>query len=284
MTVASENLTSFTHGWFLANCTWQIPPAKELATQSNDQLIAMINKGIIGLRPSIEKNNNAIKSFPKAADSLVSALLDNIALTFGYVPESQNAVIKNKKSQTLKDYESHQHTLSELNKNLGLRASACVHLIDDEKVKVLGKNLLAVMNILKARESSLHAGSIKCQLMKFSISMCNELKRAEYKTAITQLEKELTKICENIKTVLEKIPSGIAGDTSLTSHIQQSLDQLAPNPDPTITLIQLFDVLTDTYTTTNTAVAQKLSGLILPVEKAHTNMRIAPSHTPDPML
>ncbi len=278
MSVEEDNLRTFSRYWFFPHCAWKIPDVTELQTKTPDELKALVSKSVIGLRPAIEKNDSAIKAFPKCADTLVSAHLDAIALKFGYANESQSAFITNKKDQALKDYEKNQTTIEALNSNLGLRAAACIFLLPEDKTKTVGKNLLSIMNLLNARETSILKGKIKCELLKFSMSMCNELKRTEYASVIEVLEKELSALCEKVKTAIERIPAGVIGKESVKALIENALSAVPPNSDPKIKLIQTFDVVIDVYAQANTATAQKLSGLVLPIEKEHGIISIDRSH------
>lgn len=278
MSVEQENLKSFAKGWFLPSCAWKIPSPEETGAKNKDELLALISKAIIGMRPNISEYNDAIKTFTSSSEHVISAQLDAIALKFNYAPENQAPAINNRKAETLQEYESNQSTLANLNKNLGLRASAAIHLINDEKTSVYGKNLLSIMNLLDAREAALQAGKIKCGLMKFSMSMSNELKRTEYGAVVNQLEKEVSQLCEKVKSAIEKIPAGIIGKCSVKEQIAQDFKSLPQNSDPKIKLIQLFDITTEMYCQANTTVAQKISGLVLPVEKEHGVIPLTPSH------
>ncbi len=279
MSVEEENLKRFTNGWFLSNCTWKLPDANEISAKNKDALLADISKAIIGMRPNMSKYREAINAFHSSADHVISAQLDSIALKFDYAPGAQAPAINSRKTETLQEYDSLQTTLAGLNKNLGLRASAAIHLIEDEKTKIYGKNLLSIMNLLNAREASLQAGNIKCGLMKFSMSMCNELKRSEYSGVVKQLEKEVGQLCEKVKSAIEKIPAGVVGKLSVKDQIASNLQTLPPNEDETIKLIQVFDITTEQFCKINTTIAQKLAGLAIPIEKEHGVISIAPSQS-----
>ncbi len=113
--------------------------------------------------------------------------------------------------------------------------------------------------------------------MKFSLSMCNELKRSEYSGVVRQLEKEVGQLCEKIKSAIEKVPAGVIGSLSVKEQIAENLKELPPNEDKTIKWIQLFDITTEQFCNINTVVSQKLSGLAMPIEKEHSVISISAS-------
>lgn len=271
-----RTLNSFCNQWFNTECCWRIPNIKETEALGDEDKKSLIRKSVIGLRQKMTANNNAVKVFPNCSDSLVSAHLDALALKFGYAHDNLADSINEKKTDAMDAYKNNQNIMEELNKNLGARAAAGIFLISDEKEKNHRRNLLSIMSLLKSNETAILQGRIKCDLLKFSISMCNELGRPKYKPVITQLESELMGINIKIRSTLSKIPGGVIAKASIKECIDSEVTQLSQDFDSQVTLIHSFEILHKTYKNINVNIATKLARFCLPVEKEYDILSISP--------
>ncbi len=271
-----RTLNSFCNQWFNAQSSWQIPNLKETEALGEEDKKSLIQKSVIGLRQKMTANNNAIKTFPKCSDALVSAHLDTLALKFGYAHENLTESINAKKTEAMDAYRQNQRVIDELNKNLGARSAAGIFLIGDEKEQNHRRNLLSIMNLMKSNESAILQGRIKFDLLKFTISMCNELGRAKYKPVIMQLESELMGLNIKIRSSLSKIPGGITAKSSVKDCIEFEINKLPSTFDSQLMLIHTFDILYEIYSGININIATRLARFCLPVEKEHKILPICP--------
>lgn len=271
-----RTLNSFSNQWFITQCSWKIPDIKETEALDVEGKKSLIQKSVIGLRQKMTANNNSLKTFPKCSDALVSAHLDALALKFGYAHENLAESINAKKEDAMEKYKHNQKVFEELNKNLGARAAAGIFLIDDEKEKNHRRNLLSIMSLTKSNESAILQGKIKCDLLKFAISMCNELGREKYKPVISQLESELMGLNVKIRSSLSKIPGGVIAKSSIKDCIEFEINKLSSDFDSQVVLIHTFDILYEIYSSININVATKLSRFCLPIEREHKILAICP--------
>lgn len=271
-------LNSFCNQWFNPHCCWKIPNIKETQALDDEALKSLIRKSVIGLRQKMSENDSATKDFDNCSDVLVSAQLDALALKYGYVNARQASSINAKKSQAMEDYKQNQAIFEELNHNLGTRVAASICLIRDDNEKNHRGNLLSIMNLIKHNELAILQGLIKSHLMKFSISMCNELGRTKYESMIRNLEKELRVLSDKVRCALEKLPGGIISKLSLKDSIESELKKFPQTSDAQIGLIHTFDVVAEHFSQVNVAVATKLVKLVIPVEREYKILSISPSN------
>lgn len=271
-----RTLNSFCNQWFNTQCSWKIPNIKEIEALGDEEKKSLIRKSVIGLRQKMAANNNAVKTFPNCSDSLVSAHLDALALKFGYAHDNLADSINAKKNEAMEAYKQNQGAMDEINKNLGVRAAAGIFLISNEEEKNHRRNLLSIMSLLRSNEAAILQGRIKSDLLKFSISMCNELGRPKYKPVISQLESELMGINVKIQSALSKIPGGVIANSSVKECIASEIYQLSTDFPPQVTLIHTFDILHEVYKNININVATKIARFCLPVEKEHKILPICP--------